>query len=68
MKFPQGPFDRVKQNADWKCDALGTVTAFAQERTHPEGSTETEYWIPFDSPQSDSTDELHVSGIEIRNG
>jgi hypothetical protein len=51
--------DRVLmiRHADWKSDAVGTISAGPRERVNWRGETYLDYWIDFDDPQSDYTDE-----------
>jgi hypothetical protein len=59
MKFR--PEDRVLmlRHADWKGDAAGTIISAGRLRALYDGSTDYQYWIEFDEPQRDYTDELH---------
>jgi len=59
MNFATGDRVRMIQHADWKVDAIGTITSsHPVQRILPDSSIEWEYWIKFDSPQNDLTDEL----------
>lgn len=60
MKFVKGDRVRMIQHADWKVDAVGTiVSTHPSRRTLPDRSTELDYWIEFNSPQYDLTDEIN---------
>jgi hypothetical protein len=55
------PGDRVLmvKHADWKADAVGIVFGRPRPVTLPDGSTDYSYWVEFDEPQRDYTDEMH---------
>jgi hypothetical protein len=63
MKFKAGDRVLMIQHADWKNDAVGTLVSDGRPRTLSDGSTEYQYWIEFDGPQQDFTDEMH--GMEL---
>jgi hypothetical protein len=60
--MPFKPGDRVLmvKHADWKGDATGTVTSPARRPiTLADGTSDPYYWVAFDEPQRDSTNELN---------
>jgi hypothetical protein len=59
MKFKPGDRVLMVQHADWKNDAVGTIISEGRVRTLYDGSTDFCYWIEFDEPQRDLTDEMH---------
>lgn len=60
MKFAKGDRVRMTKHADWKVDAIGTITStHPMKPTLPDSSIEWDYWIEFDSPQNDLTDEIN---------
>jgi hypothetical protein len=46
------------KHADWKSDAIGTIKSDGRSRVLYDGQTDYEYWIDFDLPQRDYTDEM----------
>lgn len=57
--------DRVRmlKHYDWKADCLGTIVGEGRPRIIFDGSTRVEYFVRFDEPQTDLTDEsadLHI--------
>lgn len=46
------------RHADWKADAVGTISAGPFERVGSKGPY-LDYWIVFDEPQGDLTDEMN---------
>ena len=67
MEFKYGDRVRMLRHADWKNDAVGTIVSI---RTSPatlhDGSTDLLYWIEFDEPQRDYTDELNGMNFEYK--
>ncbi len=59
MKFSIGDRVLMLRHADWKSDAVGTISAGPHERVNSQGETYFDYWIDFDEPQSDFTDEMN---------
>lgn len=47
------------RHADWKSDAVGTISAGPRERVNSRGETYLDYWIDFDEPQRDTTNEMN---------
>lgn len=50
------------RHADWKAAAVGTNSGGPRERMIGEGTIQRWYWIEFDVPQTDLTDELNGNG------
>jgi len=60
MKFITGERVRMIKHADWKVDAVGTIVSTQPfQRVLPDNSTQWIYWIEFDIPQYDLTDEVN---------
>lgn len=59
MKFKPGDRVSMLKHADWKTDAVGTVVSPGRLRTLHDGSLDHWYWVGFDEPQQDYTDEIY---------
>jgi hypothetical protein len=59
MNFKPGDRVLMLKHSDWKADAIGTVASLGKLRLLHDGSTACWYWIVFDEPQRDYTDEIH---------
>jgi hypothetical protein len=59
MKFAVGDRVVMIRHADWKSDAVGTISGGPRERTNAQGTNYLDYWIEFDEPQRDLTDEIN---------
>jgi len=59
------PGDRVLmiRHGDWKNEAAGTVTGGGRPRRLFDGSVDRQYWVAFDEPQRDYTDERN--GVDL---
>lgn len=67
MGFQYGDRVRMIRHGDWKNDAFGmVVSARTHPTTLPDGSTDVWYWIEFDEPQRDETDELNGRNLDYR--
>ncbi len=47
------------RHADWNTVAVGVISGGPRERKIGDGTIQRWYWIEFDVPQSDLTDELN---------
>jgi hypothetical protein len=56
-RFKRGDRVLMVRHGDWKTEATGTITGGGRPRKLYDGSIDREYWIVFDEPQRDHTDE-----------
>ncbi|GLR69397.1 hypothetical protein GCM10007852_03050 [Agaribacter marinus] len=60
MKYFNGDRVRMIRHADWKQDAIATIVSTKPlKRALPDNTDDWEYWIEFDFPQYDLTDEMN---------
>jgi len=49
----------MQKHGDWKSDAPGAISSPPRQQILPDGLTEFEHWIEFDTPQIDLADEMN---------
>lgn len=58
----------VLKHADWRNEAIGTINSLrARSVTLHDGSPDLLYWIEFDEPQRDYTDEMNGMDLEYKS-
>jgi hypothetical protein len=68
MQFQNGDRVLMRKHADWKNEAVGTITSVRPSKpvTLPDGTTDCWYWIEFDESQRDYTDEMHGKDLQYK--
>jgi hypothetical protein len=64
VKFKSGDRVRMLKHGDWKNYATGTVVGDGRVRTFQSVAQARIYWIRFDEPQRDCTDEWNNTDFE----
>jgi hypothetical protein len=68
MEFKYGDRVRMLMHADWKSDAVGTIVSIRTRTAMlTDGSTDVWYWVEFDEPQRDYTDEMNGKDLQYKS-